>query len=217
MITPNIPVILSHWHSITETDLLQSYIILYHMWSLYCCEFRFVFSFQPQFLILASTWGAVVDIFRQCRLILAKNRNIRVQLIFAAGAEENQISEWLWDSDCYTTLLPSNAQEMLYIPWSTLLLGISWRGHNGGGLHIWDQMHHETLRQAFEIPTLSFSTTPGSCHGFVLECGYSITGEGISWESCGVDSWHDWSSYLQGCATNCNILLQEPEGCATSW
>ena len=54
-------------------------------------NFALYFSFQPQFLILASTWGAVVDIFRQCRLILAKNRNIRVQLIFAAGAEENQI------------------------------------------------------------------------------------------------------------------------------
>ena len=61
------------------------------MWSLYCCEFRFVFSFQPQFLILASTWGAVVGIFRQCKLILAKTRNISVQLIFAAGAEENRI------------------------------------------------------------------------------------------------------------------------------
>ena len=40
-------------------------------------------------------------------------------------------------------------------------------------------MHHETLRQPIEIPNLSFSTTPGSCHGFVLECGYSITGESI--------------------------------------
>ena len=54
-------------------------------------NFALYFSFQPQFLILASTWGAVVDIFRQCKLILAKTRNISVQLIFAAGAEENRI------------------------------------------------------------------------------------------------------------------------------
>ena len=88
---PNIPLILCHWHGITETDPLYSCIILYHMWSLYCCEFRFVFSFQPQFLILASTWGAAVDICGQCKFILAKTRNILVQLIFAAGAGENQI------------------------------------------------------------------------------------------------------------------------------
>ena len=51
----------------------------------------FFFNFQPQFLILAPTWGKVEHIYHQCRNILARNRNVRVQMIFAAGAEENQI------------------------------------------------------------------------------------------------------------------------------
>lgn len=47
--------------------------------------------FQPQFLVLAPTWGTVAFIYNQCKDILARNRNIRTQMIFAAGAEENKI------------------------------------------------------------------------------------------------------------------------------
>ncbi|KAL9974651.1 hypothetical protein ACROYT_G011712 [Oculina patagonica] len=45
----------------------------------------------PQFVVLAPTWGKVEFIYNLCKDILARNRNIRVQMIFAAGAEENQI------------------------------------------------------------------------------------------------------------------------------
>ena len=47
--------------------------------------------FQPRLLILVPTWCKGDQIYSHCEPMLERNRSIRMQLIFAGGAEDSQI------------------------------------------------------------------------------------------------------------------------------
>ncbi|KAJ7374521.1 Tudor domain [Desmophyllum pertusum] len=73
----------------------------------------------PQLLVLAPTWVTVVSIYKQCRYILERQRNIRVQPIFAAGAEENQVLPVVNGCEILIatpSCFPSDAQERATSP-----------------------------------------------------------------------------------------------------